>query len=411
MAGVVPLLTCGLARARDEELTKLLAKIDRAENRAALERRLEQDPTATLAALPWTLPAAFPGGDWESIAGPKVGAALAGSVEAALGRARDPRVFLTAARRDGLTPVVLGVVRGLSSAPEAARADQGQADVDAFLRECVAFEDSADVRAQACEAVARRPATRPTADALLAALQDPEARVQSAARRALEALSQKSGLAAWRGWAQGLPGPAAEVADADLVAVLGGTDRRARLERLAALERALLERPDETLSRLEAQLAPVDALEPLVVDAIRDVVAHALELAADPAPLLFQTTTAHPVVAAGLARGLGSRAARAEAEVRAVLAEELAVLADRREAEVRAEALRVAPALLGVHLDRAWAERLFEALDHPALSVRDAAWSALRAITKQALPQSSVTWRRWWDAQPQSTRPEEEEGQ
>lgn len=411
LACAFPLLTCGLARARDEELTKLLATVDRAESRAALERRLEQDPTATLAALPWTLPAAFPGGDWESVAGAKVHAALTGSVEAAFGRARDPRVFLTAARRDGLTPVVLGVVRALSRAPAAASADQGQADVDAFLRECAAFEDSADVRAQACEALGRRTPTRPTADALLGALGDPDARVQSASRRALEALSQKGSLAAWRGWAQGLSGPTTDVAGPELVATLGGADRRASVERVAALERALIERPDETLSRLEATLGELEALEPSVADAIRDAVGRALERTPDPAPLLAPVTTAHPAVAAGLARGLASRATRADEEAaRAALAVELAVLADRPEASVRTEALRVAPALLGQHLDRAWAARLFEGLDHPTLTVRDAAWSALRAITRQTLPQSSVTWRRWWEAQAGPTH-EEEEGQ
>lgn len=400
-AGLLSLLGAGLARARDEELTKLLATLERAESRAALERRLDQDPRATLAALPWTLPEALPGGDWQSAAATKLQGTLAEAVEAAFGRARDKRVFLSAASKDGLPPVVLGVMRGLARIePGAPSADQGAADTDQFLRDLVTFEDSVEVRALACDALGRVTPTRATAEVLIAALQDEGAR--SAARRALEALSRTSTLAGWREWARGLPGPTTEVAGPDLVTSLAGTDRRARAERLAAVERALIERPDDTLRQLQATLEEVEALDPAVGDAIRDVVGRALKQAPDPTALLGTAGDAHPIIAAGLGRGIGSRAASASDLLRPDLLRCLVVLAGRTEASVRTETFRVVPALVTA-LDEPWAERLIPALDDPDLAVRNAAWTTLRALTRQTMQPSSVAWRRWWSSSQQNT--------
>lgn len=435
---VVLALVAGIARADEPaDLATVLAGLERAEPRAELARRLARDPVRTLNAVPFALPNALPDGDWETAASRRIQAALGEAIATAFAGARDRRVFFAAAERDGLPPVVLGVLRGLVRALEAAKttgpvaADQGAADPESFLRTCVRFEDSVDVRVLACETLGRFSPSAPNAEALVQALGDADGRVRSSAASTLTRLAGRDlgDRPAWDAWARQRGGAP------DLVAPFDSEDRRERAQAAVKLRRAIVAQPAETLTALHAALAARE--EPpggSSAMALQTAVEGAFVAAKDVAPFLAAAPEAHEVIASGIARGIGARAAPfakrpgaapspepagdaddeehegeppTEAEPAAETAEPdaapqrvemleaLSALAQRPEPLVRRETFRALPALLPA-LDATWAQLLSLALADPDAGVRDGAWATLKLITGQALPQSSVAWQRWW---------------
>lgn len=105
-----------------------------------------------------------------------------------------------------------------------------------------------------------------------------------------------------------------------------------------------------------------------------------------PAPLLV-----------GLVRGIAARDPRGP---HAPACEEaLRFVARESDApEVLVAAYEAVPRVLPA-LTAPWAGLLFPALEHPDRAVALAAWTALRRITGQQLPQATASWRGWWERQ------------
>lgn len=398
------------AHADESDLVGVLARLDTPAARADLAARLKSDPIRTLADTAWHLRDAVPDGDLDGAAGKRIQAELTSLVEAAFADAADPRVYLAAATKDRCTPIVLGVVRGIARLERlTSTTDQGAPDYVGFLRELTTFDDAAEVRVLACEALGRTPLDRATALACVAALDDEDPRVVRAATAALERLAggRQGDAAAWRAWAARLPG--AEARMHELLAALAGDDRRQRQETASALERAIAADPrlalDELVRALEER--PLDErAQAIVVDAI----AAAMQTADELEPYFEHAYGRQPVVGTAVARGMGQLAVsvarptaptdqpppeHVEHPEAARMRQVLEHLLARPEPSIRAEAARVTPALVA-ELDATWLELLASALDDPERSVRDAAWRSLRLISKQAFAQSSASWREWW---------------
>lgn len=414
---VFPAAMAAVARADDGARQALAATLSRSstgEGQAALARLLDQDPTRTLAELPWALPLAFPGGDWESVRAQAIQASLTEAVRAAFLRAHDPRVFLSAATHDELPPVVRGVVQGVVQAlgrGEVRTGDQALPDYEGVLGGFTRFEDASDVRALACEGLGLLPASQASAEALLRALKDPEARVARAAGEALARLSGKADAAGWRAWAQTLPGAPAVPSYDVLPWLLGDPGARERTARVQLLVDALAQRPAELLAVLEEELS---ALEP---DATReallaDVVATAFARADEDQVRSFleDASARHVALARGVARGIADRVApfarrgQVDAEEpeppRSVpLAEDLRyaleLLASRPEAELQVDVFRALPALVR-QLDETWFALLVPCLEDERPAVRQAAWTVLKELTRQDLGPAPAFWRQWW---------------
>lgn len=390
-----------------EDLAAVLSKLESQAARADLAARLKADPIRTLEEVGRYLGAAVPADDVTGPRALRIHAHLSEIVSAAFDRATDPRVFTNAATRDECAPVVLGVVRAVcrvvERGPAPASLDQGAPpDYVEFLRSFTTFEGSAEVRRLACEALGQTPVTRATAQALVAALADEDAKVVRAATASLELLAGRSydDAAAWRAWVTRLPSKPTF----DLREVLApDQDRRTLHGRLAQFEQALVEAPGPTLGEFARELESTPVEEQLAASLV-DAIANALQQTEDLESFYEHASAGTAIVATGVARGIGraaalhARSGEGEHPDAERMRQTLADLFRVDDVSARREAARVVPALVST-LSADWVDLLARALDDPDQGVRDAAWRSLQLISGAKLPQSPVGWRRWWDQQ------------